>query len=129
MRRGIYYLIPLVSLRSTPPNRCRNQPNKKATGKGGLDRWLWICFGVVGAAKNVVGRYAVVVCQCQQVLQRQILVAPLVAGIDGLANAQQGGHIRLLQVSVLSQIPQPSKIHNATSAPLIGTIDFSIKIC
>lgn len=128
MRRGIHYLIPLF---------CYAQHHltgvaislKKATGKGGLDRWLWICFGVVGAAKNVVGRYAVVVRQCQQVLQRQILVAPLVAGIDGLANAQQGGHIRLLQVSVLSQIPQPSKIHNATSVPLIGTIDFSIKIC
>ena len=91
--------------------------------------YLFLDSRIVCAAKNIIRRHTIVVRQCQQVLQRQILVAPLVAGIDGLANAQQGGHIRLLQVSVLSQIPQPSKIHNATSAPLIGTIDFSIKIC
>ena len=33
-----------------------------------MDRWLWICFGVVGAAKNIIRRHTIVVRQCQQVL-------------------------------------------------------------
>lgn len=47
-------------------------------------------------------------------LQRNGLKAALIAGINGLRNAEVFRNIGLLQIAVLAQIAQPSEIHSIT---------------
>ena len=66
------------------------------------------------------------VCQFDQMLQWDILIAALVSGIDRLLNAQKIGNILLLQIAVLSQVPYPP-IHNLTARNIICQNHYNIQ--
>ena len=67
---------------------------------------LAICFGVVGAAEDVVGGDAVVAAKGQQMADGQLVGAALVAGVHGLGGAEDFGDLLLGFIVVFTEVAE-----------------------
>ena len=71
-------------------------------------------FLIIGAFKNIVGRYIVEIRRLFEYLSRNINISPFVIAVNALAAIQYFSHLLLSHVLVFTQISY-SSVHIATS--------------
>ena len=77
-------------------------------------------FPILRSSCQIIQRYLIIIRELHQMLKRNGLKSPLVAGIHGLPDAEHRRDVFLREIGVLPQILDSLKIHDPTSAPLMS---------
>ena len=78
------------------------------------ERCLFVAFGIVSLAQQIIYGNVVKICQSDQDICGNITLPQFIIAIDLLGTVEKFGNLPLLQVTIFPQIPNPL-VHSITS--------------